>query len=212
MVFVPEVNPSSFVLFFEKGDTGLSWSIHDYSEPGRGKPKVSRRSDYGWTADQLREKARYSVDAPTVGTDLYDHWHDLTCNYNEQYLKPSPATSPIESTPTTAPTPPPTKSERLHPADIIAKFLSLSTEVYTKRDLAQKASAYKRRIDGNAVSPSSITLICKGQPVGRLIREAVASVINPVVHARRKTCFRRPETILQALKHTETEKMCLKFD
>ena len=70
------------------------------------------------------------------------------------------------------------KSEGLHPAAIIAQFLSHSTDVYTKRDLAQRASAYKRKIDGGAVSPSSITLICKGQPVGRLIREAVASVIK----------------------------------
>jgi hypothetical protein len=179
MVFVPEVNPTSFVLFFEKGDTGLSWSIHDYSEPGRGKPKLSRRSDYGWTADELREKARYSFDAPTVGTDLYDYWHALTCKYNKQYLTPSPEPAlPIQSTPTTIPAPTPMKSERLHPAAIIAQFLGHSTDVYTKRDLAQRASAYKRKIDGGAVSPSSITRICKGQPVGRLIREAVASVIK----------------------------------
>jgi hypothetical protein len=182
MVFVPEVNPTSFVLFFEKGDTGLSWSIHDYSEPGVGKPKLSRRSDYGWTADELREKARYSFDAPTVGTDLYDYWHDLTSKYNKQYLPPSPKPAlPTESTPTTISTPTRIKAERLHPAAIIAQFLSLSTEVYTKRDLAQKSSAYKRRIDGGAVSPSSITLICKGEPVGRLIREAVASVINAII-------------------------------
>lgn len=186
MLFVPEVNPTSFVLFFEKGSTGLSWSIHDYSEPGRGKPKISRRSDYGWAADELRAKAGgYSFDAPTVGTDLYDYWHDLTCSYNKQYLPPLPEpTLPTEPTPTAASTdttfPPstPVKSERLHPAALITKFLSNSPEVYTKRDLAQRASAYKRKIDGRGVSPSSITLICKGQPVGRLIREAVASVIR----------------------------------
>ena len=33
LVYVPEIHPTSFVLLFEKGTRGLSWSIRDYIEP-----------------------------------------------------------------------------------------------------------------------------------------------------------------------------------
>jgi hypothetical protein len=37
MMFIPEVNPSLFVFFFERGNSGTSWSIRDYSIRNRVK-------------------------------------------------------------------------------------------------------------------------------------------------------------------------------
>jgi hypothetical protein len=84
MMFIPAINPTSFVLFFEKGDTGLSWSIHDYSEWGKsnkkgkwdehGQFRLYKRNDYRWTADQVREKAKYPFDAPTIPTAEHEEW------------------------------------------------------------------------------------------------------------------------------------------
>jgi hypothetical protein len=37
MMFIPEVNSSSFVFFFERGNSGTSWSIRDYSIRNRVK-------------------------------------------------------------------------------------------------------------------------------------------------------------------------------
>ena len=35
MILQPEVNPISLLLFFERGNSGASWSIRDYSVPNR---------------------------------------------------------------------------------------------------------------------------------------------------------------------------------
>jgi hypothetical protein len=95
IMFVPEVNATSFVLFFEKGESGLSWSIRDYSE--KGPPKPYGRSNFTWTADQVREKAKYSFDAPAVDTNENDFWHERTWEYNKRYLAEDSASIPIGS-------------------------------------------------------------------------------------------------------------------
>jgi hypothetical protein len=170
LMLVPEVNLNSFVLFFEKGDSGLAWSIHDYSE--KGPFKLIRRKDFEWTADQVREKATYSFDAPTVATDEFDYWHERTWEYNRKYLAGS-------DEPASKPGPKIAKPPKLDARGIIEEFINHhSDDIFTKRDLAQRASAHKRKIDGAGVSAASITRICKGEVVGRSIREAVAKVIS----------------------------------
>ena len=42
LLYCPQINPASFVFFFERGDSGVSYSIRDYSQPGTvGGPKSS---------------------------------------------------------------------------------------------------------------------------------------------------------------------------
>jgi hypothetical protein len=84
MIFIPEVNPRSFVLFFEKGDTGRSWSIRDYSTPGA--VTLKRPKDIGWDAAQIHQKAIRSFDAPTVRTDDLSYWHAHTQSCNARFL------------------------------------------------------------------------------------------------------------------------------
>jgi hypothetical protein len=50
MLFLPEVNPKSFVFFYDRGSSGTSWSIRDYSIRNRVK-KYSPHDFRHWSAD-----------------------------------------------------------------------------------------------------------------------------------------------------------------
>jgi hypothetical protein len=90
MMFIPELNLGSFVLFYERGNGGISWSIRDYSFEGGVKLYGPHNSS--WTADEIHQKAQLSFDAPTVKTDNLPHWRDLTHDFNRRYLgKAAPA-------------------------------------------------------------------------------------------------------------------------
>jgi hypothetical protein len=111
MIFIPEVNPKSFVFFFERGNSGTSWSIRDYSIHSRVKEYGPR--DFQWTADDICERARNSFDAPTVSTDDLAFWHKQTEDFNARYLgKPVetprvaavPPAKPVEASGQSAPT------------------------------------------------------------------------------------------------------------
>src|ERR1039458_682619 len=60
MVLVPEINPRSFLFFFEKGATGFSYSLRDYSIPNHVTERRAR--DFGWSADEVRRKATHILD------------------------------------------------------------------------------------------------------------------------------------------------------
>jgi hypothetical protein len=85
MVYLPAVNPRSFLFFFEKGSSGNSWSLRDYS--GQGEPTPKYAGDFGLTAEDVRQKAKYVFDAPTVDTNDIVFWSEYTKMGNEQFLK-----------------------------------------------------------------------------------------------------------------------------
>src|ERR1041385_4024464 len=74
MVYLPAVNPRSFLFFFEKGSSGNSWSLRDYS--GQGEPTPKYAGDFGLTAEDVRQKAKYVFDAPTVDTNDIVFWSE----------------------------------------------------------------------------------------------------------------------------------------
>jgi hypothetical protein len=92
MMLIPDVNPKSFVFFFERGNSGTSWSIRDYSIKNRVKELGPH--DFHWTADEVHERAVHSIDAPTVSTDNLAYWHEFTRKCNEQYLQHSDEDKP----------------------------------------------------------------------------------------------------------------------
>jgi hypothetical protein len=102
MMLIPDVNPKSFVFFFEKGNSGTSWSIRDYSVRNRVKEYGPR--NFHWTADEIHERAVHSIDAPTVSTDNLAYWHDFTLKCNEQYLQSLASQTPTQAP--SVPTPP----------------------------------------------------------------------------------------------------------
>jgi hypothetical protein len=94
LVHVAQIHPTSFVLLFEKGMTGSSWSVRDYSQPGR--VSVRYAAEFGLTLSEIRETAmrnRVMFDAPTVATSNLDYWHGLTTGYNRRYLQRTTAVS-----------------------------------------------------------------------------------------------------------------------
>jgi len=80
MVLVPEINPRSFLFFFEKGATGFSYSLRDYSIPNHVTERRAR--DFGLTADEVRRKATHILDAPYMDVNLLGEWHSYTSALN----------------------------------------------------------------------------------------------------------------------------------
>jgi hypothetical protein len=103
MIFIPDVNSTSFVFFFERGNSGTSWSIRDYSTKNRVKEFGPH--DFHWTADEIHQRAVHSIDAPTVHTENLEFWHNFTQKCSRQYLQ-NLGQDGI-ATPNLAPPPPP---------------------------------------------------------------------------------------------------------
>ncbi len=84
MMFIPDINARSFVLFFERGDSGRSWSIRDYSV--ENNVKEYRPAHFPWSADDIHQRARHSLDAPTHITHDLAFWHRHTLECNRRFL------------------------------------------------------------------------------------------------------------------------------
>jgi hypothetical protein len=84
MVYVPDLNPHTFLFFFEKGSTGYSWSLRDYSRPQNCVLRYAR--EFSLSAAEVEARARYSIDAPTVDTGNLEFWHHFTLECNSRYL------------------------------------------------------------------------------------------------------------------------------
>lgn len=82
LIFVPAVNPRSVLLFFQKGSNPTSWSLRDYSQPGR--VEVRYAEEFGWEAEAVKAKAEKQYSAPAVPTTDLAFWHRLTSETNAQ--------------------------------------------------------------------------------------------------------------------------------
>jgi hypothetical protein len=80
LIYCPEINHSSVVLLFEKGDKGESWSVRDYSRPGAVTVRYAREFDSPLSA--LSERILQSLEAPAVSTNDVDFWHQLALKSN----------------------------------------------------------------------------------------------------------------------------------
>jgi hypothetical protein len=97
MMHIPDVNPNSFVFFYEKGDRGTSWSIRDYSSENR--VKKFGPMDFPWTADDIHLKAKHSLNAQRIPTENLNHWHEVTLELNLRFLgHEASAEQPVEAT------------------------------------------------------------------------------------------------------------------
>jgi hypothetical protein len=85
MIFAPEINPNTFLFFFQKGDSGHSWSIRDYSVENRVTgPRYAH--EFGFTVYDLRSKVVQHRDAPTHRTTDLSFWCRHTRGLNRAYL------------------------------------------------------------------------------------------------------------------------------
>ena len=100
LIYCPEVNDSSFVLLFEKGDSGESWSLRDYSLPGTVAVRYAR--EFGFPLSYLAERTSRSLDAPVVSTNDLAVWHHFTLRANaELEHRQDISAEPSLATPTT---------------------------------------------------------------------------------------------------------------
>jgi hypothetical protein len=88
MILSSQVNANTFLLFFEKGDIGYSWSIRDYSSPHSVTERYAL--EFGCSAAEVRERASYVFDAPTVPTTELAFWHEYTKRGNALFIKQPP--------------------------------------------------------------------------------------------------------------------------
>jgi hypothetical protein len=79
LIYCPEINDSSFVLYFEKGDQG-AWSVRDYSRSGTVSVRYAREFKFSFRS--LSALIRQSIEVPVVSTTDLDFWHRLTIDAN----------------------------------------------------------------------------------------------------------------------------------
>jgi hypothetical protein len=96
LIYVPEINPNTFVFFFYKGTSGNSWSIRDYMQ----NPVVERYArDFGLHADKVMDMARrpgcFAVPAEAHQVGDWHYWNGQVTRLNRQFLSGSAGTAPV---------------------------------------------------------------------------------------------------------------------
>ncbi len=84
-VYIPDIAPDSFLLYFEKKEASTSWSVRDYS--ARGAVAVHYGAQYGWLSHEALAKAQFAFPAPVVSATDLNFWHRETVEKNRQYLQ-----------------------------------------------------------------------------------------------------------------------------
>ena len=82
LLYLPAINPGTFLFFFQKGDNQRSWSLRDYSEPHRCTERYAK--DYGVDAVEILAQARSAYDAETVSTKDLAYWHQRVTELNRR--------------------------------------------------------------------------------------------------------------------------------
>lgn len=90
LIFVPEINPSTFVLFYFEGDrASRSYSLRDFSDPTR--TAVTLYADkFPYTAGEILDLARrdgnYNLPARPHRVEDVSFWHSEILKANRQFL------------------------------------------------------------------------------------------------------------------------------
>jgi len=84
LILCPDINCSSFVLLFEKGSSGASWSVRDYSEPDRVSIRYAR--EFTFDLGSLYKRTIQAIDAPAIPTNDLHSWHQLTLETNAKFM------------------------------------------------------------------------------------------------------------------------------
>lgn len=83
-VYIPEISPDSFLLYFEKKSASTSWSVRDYSQ--KDAVQVRHGAEFGWLTTEALAKAEFAFPAPVVSATDLNFWHRETVSKNRQYL------------------------------------------------------------------------------------------------------------------------------
>ena len=84
LIYIPEIEPKTFLFFYYRGNTGLSWSLRDYRT---NPPKVIYAKEYpSYSADDILTKAQHPHNAEAVSTEMVDYWRKKIEELNQKYL------------------------------------------------------------------------------------------------------------------------------
>jgi len=99
LLYLPSLNPHSFLLFFQKGANPHAWSLRDYSDPARLTVQYAR--DLGHTADELLNLSKFRFPAPAVPVTDLAFWHSHVSDRNAAHgltrtaaVEPPPVVTP----------------------------------------------------------------------------------------------------------------------
>lgn len=98
LIFIPEINPNTFLLFYFKGQTGRSYSLREY--PQQGGVIVKRADAFPYSAEKIISMAKFSFDAPTHRTTDEAFWRKEISKLNQQYLKDEHVPDQFDHSPT----------------------------------------------------------------------------------------------------------------
>lgn len=84
-VYIPDISPDSFLLYFEKKSASTSWSVRDYSR--KDTVQVRHGAEFGWLSTEALARAEFAFPAPVVSATDLSFWHRETLSKNRQYLR-----------------------------------------------------------------------------------------------------------------------------
>lgn len=89
LIYVPEINPDTFVLFFQRGNNPKSFSIRDYTT---GPPPITLRAkDFPdhYTADLILKWAGHNAEpADAIHTEKFTYWQGRILRLNASRIPP----------------------------------------------------------------------------------------------------------------------------
>jgi hypothetical protein len=85
LIYVPEIEPNTFLLFYSRGDTGRSYSLRDYTVT-LDPPRLTYAEAYQYSADEILLRATRHFDADRVSTKDVGYWREQIASLNQQFL------------------------------------------------------------------------------------------------------------------------------
>src|SRR5271165_2520022 len=87
LIFVPEINSTSFVFFYEMGEA--SYSVREYHQPP--SPRVRYAREFPFSASEIRRMARrpgnHFLDAERHDTGDFNFWQKQIAGVNRIFLE-----------------------------------------------------------------------------------------------------------------------------
>ncbi len=98
LIYAPELNSKTFLFFYEKGPSGRSYSIRDYSQPPKESVRYAKELPYN-SLEILRLSQRqgcYCFDADVHDTTDFEYWHQVITSMNQRYLEATASSGAVQ--------------------------------------------------------------------------------------------------------------------
>lgn len=83
LLFLPRINSDTFLLFYQKGENQMSWSLRNYREPG--KVELRYAHEFGIEAAEILASATHRFGAPVIPATDLNFWHRVVTECNRRH-------------------------------------------------------------------------------------------------------------------------------